>query len=140
MRTYSVAVASLAIDAPQKWTDNAISQHAVAGVASARRGIARRVPRTALVLLAITRELHRALGLGVRDALALAGELLDREGDGVVRRGTLSLSCDRAALERAMDARLRDALESAPTPRRGRPPRRGVRASPRPAPTRTTTP
>jgi hypothetical protein len=34
---------------------------------------------------------------------------------------------DRAALERTLDDRLRDALESAPVPRRGRPPRRDAK-------------
>ena len=43
MRSYDVAVASLAIDATSKWTDNILSQHAVLGVISARRGVARRI-------------------------------------------------------------------------------------------------
>ena len=123
MRGYDVAIASLAIDAPLKWTDNALSQHAVPGVVAARRGIPRRISRTALLHLALTRELHVQLGLGVRDALALAIELLARDADPGVARGSLRLQCDRAALERILDLRLRDALESAPSPRRGRPSR-----------------
>jgi hypothetical protein len=124
VRSYDVAVASLAIDAPLKWTDNVLSQHDVAGVAAARRGVARRIPHATLLHLALTRELHAVLGLSVRDALPLARQLLATEGDLAVQRGSVRLVLDRALLERAVDRRLRDALESAPTPRRGPPARR----------------
>lgn len=124
MRLYDVAVASLAIDAPPKWTDNVLSQHEIVGVAVARRGVARRIPHATLRHLALTRELHTTMGLGVRDALALAGELLSAGATGV-RRGPVHLGLDRRRLDEAIQRRLRDALESAPSPRRGRPPRRG---------------
>ncbi len=124
MRGYDVAIASLAIDAPPKWTDNLLSQHAVPGVVAARRGVSRRISRTALLHLALARELHVQLGLGVRDALALATELLASDADTPIARGSLRLHSDRAVLERSVDLRLREALESAPNPRRGRPPRR----------------
>jgi hypothetical protein len=65
-----------------------------------------------------------SLGIGVREALAMASELLAGEGSAVLQRGHLTVSVDRAALARSLDLRLRDALESAPTPRRGRPPMR----------------
>ena len=124
MRSYSVAVTSLAIVAPPKWTDNLLSHHQIPGVTSHRRGIARRIPHSALVRLALVRELHLELGLGVRDALILAGELLSGEPDAVPRGGHLRVTFDRAALEASVNDRLRDALESAPAPRRGRPRRR----------------
>lgn len=92
---------------------------------AARRGVARRIPRPALLALALTRELHVGLGLGVRDALRLAIALLAEEGGGEWRDGAIRLVLDRGALERALDERLRVALESAPAPRRGRPPGRG---------------
>jgi hypothetical protein len=124
MRSYDVAFASLAIDAPVKWTDNLLSQHQVPDVLARRRGVARRIPHSALVRLGIVRELHVSLGIGVREALAMASELLAGEGSAVLQRGHLTVSVDRAALARSLDLRLRDALESAPTPRRGRPPMR----------------
>jgi hypothetical protein len=126
VRFYDIAVASLAIDAPLKWTDNVLSQHDVAGVTQARRGIARRIPHATLLHLALTRELHAALGLGVRDALQLAHQLLSPAGAAGVQRGSIRLMLDRPLLERAVERRLRDALESAPSPRRGRPARRGA--------------
>ena len=127
MRYYDVAMTSLAIDAPLKWIDNLLSQYQVTDVIAARRGVARRVPHSALVRLALARELHVGVGLSVRDALELAEQLLGGDGTGSaeVRRASVRISCDRVALERSLERRLRDALESAPSPRRGRPPTRG---------------
>jgi hypothetical protein len=125
LRSYDVAMASLAINAPLKWTDNAISQHDVANIVTTRRGIARRIPHTALLHLALARQLHVTLGMSVRDALELARELLSADETTGARRGLVHIACDRAELERTLDLRLREALESAPVPRRGRPPRRG---------------
>ncbi len=123
MRSYDVAIASLAIDAPTKWTDNVLAQHDVPGVVSVRRGVARRIERPALILLALARELHVGMDVSVRQALSLARELLQEREGSAVRRGVLLVDVDRDALERALDDRLREALESAPAPRRGRPPR-----------------
>jgi hypothetical protein len=127
MPAYDIAVASLAIQAPIKWTDNVLSQHVVAGVVPARRGKARRIPYPTLLHLALTRDLHSALGLSVRDALELARLLLADSEEGVVERGVVRIRLDRAALERALDHRLRDALESAPSLRRGPPRRRAAK-------------
>jgi hypothetical protein len=60
----------------------------------------------------------------VRDALHVAGRLLAEGSDHQWREGAIRVVLDRAALERALDERLRIALESAPAPRRGRPPNR----------------
>ena len=126
MRSYDVAIASLAIGAPRKWIDNLLSHHQVPDVVLERRGVARRIPHSALVRLALVRELHVQLGLGVRDALVLAGDLLSSGAGGVHHRGHLRVTCDHSSLEEMVSARLRDALESAPVPRRGRPSHRSV--------------
>lgn len=128
MRSYSVGVSSLVIDAPHKWLDNLLSHFPLPEVGPDRRGVARRIPHVALVRLALTRELHLTLGIGVRDALALASELLASADDAVSRGGHLRVTFDRPALERSVSARLRDALESAPAPRRGRPSGRSRKA------------
>jgi hypothetical protein len=124
MRHYDVAVASLAIAAPLKWTDNLLSHHQLAGVVGGRRGVARRLSHSAVLHLALARDLHVHLGLTVRDAVAIAAELLADGSDGVLQRGQLRVIVDRPALERTLDLGLRDALESAPSPPRGRPARR----------------
>ena len=124
MRLYSVAVTSLAVDAPLKWTDNLIAHHPIPDVRSRSRGIARGVPWAGVVRIALIRALHLQLGCGVREAVALSGGLL-RSSDGTLTLSKwVTLALDRDALERDVQRRLVEALESAPTPRRGRPARR----------------
>ena len=122
MRLYDVGVATLAIGAPRKWTDNVLSQHSIPDVLAVRQGVARRISYQALIRLAIIRQLHTELGVGVADAIHFAGRLLDSGQSGVLAAGHLGLSVDLAALRTAVDERLAAALESSPSPRRGRPP------------------
>ena len=116
MRSYDVAVASLAIDAPAKWTDNLLSQHTIPNVLSEHRGVARRITHHALVRIAIVRQLHVRLGVSVADAVRIAAQLLDSRPAGVHASGQLTLTLDLEELERALDARLAEVLESAPAP------------------------
>ena len=122
MRAYSVAISSLALDAPLKWTDNTISQHAVHGVVSAQRGVARRISFPALLILAVARELQVELHLSTSAALAVAHQLTQPGGESGIRHGAIHLSVDVAAVRHRLEQRLADAMESAPAPRRGRPP------------------
>ena len=125
MRLYSVAVASLAVDAPLKWTDNLISHHRISDVRSRSRGVARGVSWAGVMRIALIRALHVHLGCGVREAVILSGGLL-RGSEGTLTLGEwLTLAIDRDALERDVQRRLVEALESAPNPRRGRPAARG---------------
>ena len=126
MRSYDTALAALAIDAPIKWTDNLLAHHQLPDILASRRGVRRRISYPALVRLALVRQLHARLGLGVGDAVRVAGDLLELEGGGVSMYGHVLLGFDRAALERELNARLVDVLESAPVPRRGRPPRKSA--------------
>ncbi|MEO8621890.1 MAG: hypothetical protein ABI625_12545, partial [bacterium] len=87
MPSYDIAIASLAIDAPPKWTDNVLSQHTIPDVVFARRGVARRIGHAALVRLALIRQLHVSLGLGVADAVRVASDLLDSVNTGVHESG-----------------------------------------------------
>lgn len=123
MRSYDVAIASLVIDAPTKWTDNILSQHTVPDVVSVTKGVARRISHAGLLRLAVTRELHATVGLSVANALSAAGRLLEPANAGVIAIGHVSVSIDLSALENRVQERLVQALESAPRPRRGRPPR-----------------
>jgi hypothetical protein len=120
MRSYDVAITALAIQAPIKWVDNLLSQHVVPDVVQQARGIPRELSYSALIRIALVRELHVQLGMGVREALALAAELLDPRSGPVHRRGHVRVTFDRAALERQLGERLRESLESAPAPRRRR--------------------
>ena len=123
MRSYSVAIAALALDAPKKWVDNVISQHHVPLVASFSRGVGRSIPFSSLLHLAVARQLHVQLGLGVADALRIAVALMSRNGAEAHECGELRLTVDLPRLERRLMSKLADALESAPSPARGRPAR-----------------
>ena len=122
MRSYTIAVASLAIDAPNRWTDNILTQFAIPDVVSVRRGVARKITHAAIVRLAIVRQLHTLLGIGTGDALRLTAEMLRSGPVGVFESGHLTLSVNRTEVERTVNARLAEALESHPVRRRGRPP------------------
>ena len=124
MRSYSVAIASLAVGAPVKWTDNLLAHHPVQEIQARRRGVARRLSWAALVRVALIRELHVRLGCGVREAVALSLTLLEAPASAASTGQWLTLSVDRAVLEGELRQRLSEVLESAPRPRRGRPPRR----------------
>lgn len=124
MRSYDVAVASLAIGAPRKWTDNVISQHRLPDIFSERRGVARRITHPGLIRLALVRELQMELGIGIADALIVADDVLREGSEGVHHAGVITLQADLAALERRLTRQLEEVLESAPAPRRGRPPSR----------------
>jgi hypothetical protein len=123
MRSYDVAIASLAIGASNKWTDNILAQYSIPDVQTAARGVTRRIFHPALVRLAVIRELHTRLGMSVADAVRVAADMLDADA-GVHQTGHLRVMLDYEGLIRALDARLAEALETAPTPRRGRPPGR----------------
>ena len=126
MRLYDVAVATLAIGAPRKWTDNVLSQHELPDVVAVRQGVARRIPFQAILRLAIIRDLHMQLGISVANAVQFANRLLDSGQAAVLDAGHFRVSVDLAALRKSVDEGLASALESAPSPRRGRPPRRSA--------------
>ena len=123
MRSYDVAVASLAIQAPPKWTDNLLTQHPIPHVITARRGIPRRITYSALVRIALIRQIHVSLGVSVADGVRIAAQILESGSLGVYSSGQITLTVDLKSLERELDERLAAILESAPMPRRGRPPR-----------------
>ena len=129
MRLYSVAVASVAIEAPEKWTDNLIAHHVLAGVQSRARGVARGISWPALVHIALIRVLHTRMGCSVRDAVSFAAALLASPDNLLAAGPHLTLAFDRERFERDLHRHLADALESAPRPRRGRPRQRGLARS-----------
>ena len=124
MRSYTVAISSLAIGAPDRWTDNVLSHFSIPGVISVRRGVARKLTHAGVLRLAIIRELHSRLGIGAGEAIRITAELLHSEPVGVLESGHIRLVMNLGDVERSVNARLAEALESSPIRRRGRPPRR----------------
>ncbi len=120
MRGYTVATAALALDVPVKWIDNTLSHYRVPGVFQARQGIARRLTSEAVVVLETTLRLIRSLEIPTARALRIAQELT-ATGGSVYSTGGCEVRLDLGQLRAAVSARLADAVEISPVPRRGRP-------------------
>lgn len=105
--------------------DNLLSQHDVPDVVHHERGSARGISWNGLIRIALIRLLNQDLGCGVREAVALASQLIDQSGT-AIKGGVVMIHFDRASLEATLRDRLSDVIESAPRPRRGRPPRRAI--------------
>lgn len=131
MRGYSVGTAALALGVEPKWLDNLLSHDRVDGVTHARQGVSRRLGPDALHVIATVHRLNRDLQIPVGSALRLAHELwrspriADAADTATLRNGELELHLSRAQLRAHVAAAVAEALEMAPRPKRGRPPKRG---------------
>src|ERR1700693_1417931 len=121
-RAYTIATAALALGTSIKWLDNVLSHNRVPGVAQERQGISRRLTVEGLLLLALAVLLIQEFGLPTPKAIALAEELAKNEGRYIAERG-LNLGLDLASFRVQLLESLENAVEIAPVPRRGRPPR-----------------
>lgn len=121
-RAYTIATAALALGTSVKWLDNVLSHNRVSGVAQERQGVSRRLTVEGLLVLALAVLLIQEFGLPTPKAIALAEELVKNEGGYVAERG-LSLSLDLPSFRVRLLESLENAVEVAPVPRRGRPPR-----------------
>lgn len=131
MRGYSVGTAALALGVEPKWLDNLLSHHGVEGVTQERQGISRRLGAGALHVIATVHRLNRELQIPVGAALRLAHELwrapqnTDAADTATVLTGEIELRLGRAELRSHVANAVAEALEMAPRPKRGRPPKRG---------------
>lgn len=144
-RAYDIAVAALALKVDRKWLDNLTSQRSIPGTDHVARGVARRLTLRALLIAAIVRELNQLLAIPVARAVVLATELLDRrdrDAAGAAQEARpipapelsfgehIALRIDVARIERRVETRLIEAMETAVPRRRGRPPRKERRGTP----------
>ena len=121
-RAYTVTAAALALGVSTKWVDNALSQHRVAGVSQEKQGVARRLSVAALVALNLSLMLIRDLSIPLGKAIVLSESMV--AGMGTVETGAgIVVHVDLEAVRSRLHARLESAVESAPAPRRGRPPK-----------------
>ena len=127
MRAYTVAAVAVTLKVPAKWIDNALSHHTVPGVTQARQGVARRLSPQAVTILDIALQLVRSAGLPLGHALDIGHRIMQTGTEASETRLQLSRSIaivvDLSALRADTSARLAEAVEIAPRPRRGRPPR-----------------
>jgi hypothetical protein len=121
-RFYHVEIARHAAGADPKWVDNLLSHFSVPGVENAKQGVARRITLSGVYHVALICRLNRGLGVPVASAVLLATRLLASDTTRTVVVPGLELHVDRPALEREVDRRVSEAVESSIPPRRGRPP------------------
>ncbi len=122
MRAITSATAASALDIAPKQLDNLLGRIESDAIGlPGRQGRARRIPIRALPELAVTLELVARLGVGMRQAHAIAVQLCTAPE---VTLGALRIGVDLAALTARIDERLVAAIEADVTPRRGRPARR----------------
>ena len=121
-RAYTVATAALALGISVKWLDNVLSHNRVLGVTQERQGISRRLTVEALLVLALVVLLIQELGLPTSKAITLAEDLASNDGSYSAQQG-LNLGLDLSSFRVQLLEKLENAVEIAPLPRRGRPPR-----------------
>lgn len=121
MRGYTVVTSAVALGVDYKWLDNLLSHHAIAEVRQARQGVTRTVPYSALRVIAVALELIAGIHAPLPQALAWAVRLVGEENP--AQEGHLQIHVDLDAVDLWLFDRLAYAVEVAPIPRRGRPPR-----------------
>jgi len=125
MRAYTVTAAAVTLGVPRKWVDNALSHYVVPGVVQRKQGVTRKVTPQGVLILEISLGLVRTLGVPLHLALEAAKALTAAaESTAQLPVGPYAtLTVDVAAIMRDTNARLAHAVEVAPSPKRGRPPR-----------------
>jgi hypothetical protein len=121
-RAYTIATAALVLNVPTKWLDNTLSHFRITGVIQHRQGIARRITLVGLLHISVAHSLASKLGTTVANAVRLALQLSEAGGVIEVAEG-IRVHADLERLKGAVLERLEQAVEIAPTPRRGRPPK-----------------
>jgi hypothetical protein len=121
-RAYTIATAALTLGMSIKWLDNTLSHIRVPGVQQERQGVARRITIEGLLVLAVATLLINELGIPLAGAIELAEKLITDGGQYLSPEGVgLQLNLEKATA--SLLERLESAVESAPVPRRGRPPK-----------------
>ena len=120
-RAYTVATAALVLGVPIKWLDNVLSHFSLQGIVQERQGVARRITIEGMLQLYLVHSLSSELGTTIVVATQVAQKLA---ADGLVELSNrITIRAGRDALRAELVDRLEHAVEVAPVPRRGRPPK-----------------
>lgn len=122
MRAYSSAVVANALGVDRRWLDGVVIQNRIEGVQRERQGVSRTITPSAVLTVAVAIALIEGLHLPIAVALELGAALILQGGEHSPADG-LSLRVDILEIDRRISARLTEAVEAHPSPRRGRPPR-----------------
>jgi hypothetical protein len=121
-RAYTIATAALTLEMRTKWLDNTLSHIKISGVRQERQGVARRITIDGLLILSITALLIHDLGIPLSRAVGIAETLASNNGL-YASPGGVGIQMDLEGLRFKLLERLERAVEVAPIPKRGRPPK-----------------
>jgi hypothetical protein len=121
-RAYTVATAALTLEMPAKWLDNTLSHIKIPGVLQEKQGVARRITIDGLLTLSIAALLIDQLGVSLSRAARMAETLASNNGL-YTSPGGVDIRLDLEGLKSKLLERLEHAVEVAPIPKRGRPPK-----------------
>lgn len=121
-RAYTIATAVLTLEMPAKWLDNTLSHIRIPGVRQEKQGVARRITLDGLLILSIAALLIDQFGLSLSRAASMAEVLATNSGLYTSPRG-VAIQLDLDGLRSKLLERLEHAVEVAPVPKRGRPPK-----------------
>jgi hypothetical protein len=124
MPLYNTATAAVAMGVTPKWLDNLLSHNNIDGLQSDSQGVARRLSIATVTVLVLTKELIDALELPAPIALRIATAIVANPDGELLLSPTVHLTLRADDLRLDVLDRLTRAVEIAPTPRRGRPPKR----------------
>ena len=124
MPLYNTTTTAAALGVKPKWLDNLLSHNDIQGLQSESQGVSRRLSLGTVITLALAKELIDTIGLPAPAALRLAVRINNNPVSEIALSPHLSVSTRADALKAAVLSRLAGAVEVAPTPRRGRPPKR----------------
>jgi|SRR5580765_4762646 len=121
-RAYTIAAAALTLEMPAKWLDNTLSHLKIRGVHQEKQGVARHITIDGLLILSIAALLTVELGISLSRAVGMAETLATNDGL-YTSPGGVGIRLDLEALRSKLLERLEHAVEVAPVPKRGRPPK-----------------
>ncbi len=124
MPLYNTATTAAALGVTAKWLDNLLSHNEIDGLYPEAQGVARRLSLASVTQIALAKDLIDELAMPARAALQAASRILREPGGNLILSPLLDVRVSPTELRAYVLDRLSDAVEMAPSPRRGRPPKR----------------
>ena len=124
MPSYNTATVASALGVTPKWLDNLLSHNDLDGAERASQGVARRLSFATVTVLSLAKELIDAVGIKAPTAIELASQLLNSASGEFIVSPRLNIKVQADSLQADVLDALARAVEIAPSPRRGRPPKR----------------
>lgn len=123
MPSYNTTTAASALDVDRKWLDNLLSHNKLYGLDSNTQGVPRRLSFSHIMTLFLATELIDLGGVQAPTAVKFAERMVASQKESLALSPHVRVTVDTDALRKLVLSRLARAVEIAPTPRRGRPPK-----------------